>query len=132
MKNTIKYICLLDSKNAPIICRNYENFDEAFIELIINTQCDLIELAYQISPNNGFMGQIGILNELKIFGFMSMTENKIIMICTKEEKRPKDILKQIYDLYRSYILNPFFDEKNLQDLLKKIDDCITAYNNNDE
>lgn len=44
---------------------------------------------------------------------MSMTENKIIMICTKEEKRPKDILKQIYDLYRSYILNPFFDEKNL-------------------
>jgi hypothetical protein len=35
--NYVKYICLLDSKNRPIVSRNYEGFDESYIELIINT-----------------------------------------------------------------------------------------------
>lgn len=37
MNNNIKYICLLDEKNNPIVSRNYDNFDEAYIELILNS-----------------------------------------------------------------------------------------------
>lgn len=35
--NFVKYISLLDYKNNPVATLNYENFDESYIELIINT-----------------------------------------------------------------------------------------------
>lgn len=49
----IKYIAMLDSKNELIITRNYNNYDTTFIELMLNSYIDRIEIIYNLANNSG-------------------------------------------------------------------------------
>lgn len=42
----IRFICILDQNDKVILTRNYHGYEPSYIELIINSQIDIIHLAY--------------------------------------------------------------------------------------
>lgn len=103
----IKFLCILDQSNNVALARNYSRFEQTHIESVINSHIDLIELTYAIGNNSGQLGIIGHLAQDPVYGFVTITQNKIIAIVDKTEKRVKEIIRSIYEIYKADILNPF-------------------------
>ncbi|KAM3140542.1 hypothetical protein pb186bvf_007354 [Paramecium bursaria] len=85
----IKYLCILDQKNNIKYIKSV--YDGSYIQQITYQYIDIINIQFQLSNLAGHMGILGKLNQDNIYGFMSNTFNKILIIVVPEQEKRKYI-----------------------------------------
>eukprot|EP00833_Pecoramyces_ruminatium_P012670 jgi/Orpsp1_1/1186702/evm.model.d7180000052644.1 len=139
----ISCVAIIGKMNNPMFIKNYTNeVDELKFHYLANISCDLIEAKItQSKYNDSYLGLLYIMEDLAVYGYLTNTKIKIIIILTisinpVKDMEMKQIFRKVHGVYSNLISNPFYDPDSRNTItsasfIKGIDKIVNTSFQND-
>ncbi|ORX99838.1 Sedlin, partial [Basidiobolus meristosporus CBS 931.73] len=119
-KIRINCIAVVGKQNNPLYLKSFDpQQPDLKYHYIAHTSCDVIEerAASASKTNDLYLGLLYTIDDLAVYGYMTNTRIKFILVLTLRESIIRDaevrnIFNRIHAAYISLICNPFYEMDN--------------------
>lgn len=122
----VSCVAIIGKNNNPMFIKNYSNeVDELKFHYLANISCDLVEAKItQSKYNDSYLGLLYIMEDLAVYGYLTNTKIKIIIILTisinpVKDMEMKQIFRKVHNVYSNLISNPFYDPDSRNTITSK-------------
>ena len=114
---SIACIAIVGKQNNPLYPRNFtSNHPDLKYHYIAHTACDSVDERANATQKSGdpYLGLLYTVEDLAIYGYMTNTRIKFIVVVSVAENIVKDtdmrsVFKKIHASYIALVSNPFYD-----------------------
>ncbi|KAI9199564.1 Sedlin [Polychytrium aggregatum] len=126
---TINAIAVIGKQNNPIYIQSFQgSHSDIKYHFLSHTACDIIEerltSAAFTKSSDLYLGLLHSMEDLAVYGYMTNTRIKIVVIITLTDTAVKDaemknVLRKIHTAYVNLVSNPFYDPEGPNGICSK-------------